>query len=668
MNDEARMTNQLHIHTVGIVALGACIKLMVFGGGTAADDATRQPGQTALSHRQLSVRDVGEYGGVPWQEPGAEITPGSRADRVRDLNLAIASVNLNDDSVPTYWGTMAKYGREQNFKFLPRVYFWDGNDRFDGPMRDVKVYWQRLDKFLAAVDLDDFCGIVLAEENINYAGRPEVLAELYRRIKQKYDIPVWQWWSPSTAVPGSGGWIPADGWVIDPYMMTGRDFRRYTRKYLITGKPLVIMPWAETTATSEPLPAAQWQANQDQLDVAVEFNVPVAFYWTYGTGTVGTGVSFGGDRGPPKKEIDRINHYVWNHIDRVRQLPLDYRGLPSADQSAGDLLEIGPHEGDKLVYVDGFSSSKCVDDATMTGFRDLVLDGQSLAARGFDSRPVAASLTYHFAGDFPARFPAVSLSAVTGENSGGVVRLAVSADGETWAHETATSRAGAEQLVCTTSSDDRFNSLREFFVRIELEGGPGSHDQPTVDIDDFRIEAGLVLPDNPTVTLKPSDRAGILQYADNFQTQRYRYTTRRTNDQHLEWSQGRLAVRMRPGGSQPTAIWQFASDEPIADIVVTINGQANNGSLGTNHYLDVSTDGEQWVHAVSTVGREHNVSGWAPHGLSIDLSQDDRFRNIRTFFVRLRMIAESFQAVHPYQSGVIDQIRVEARSAELEKE
>ena len=643
--------------------LSAWIALLVICAAATADEDSLQSVQTKMSHRQLSARDVGEYAGVPWQEPGAVIIPGSRADRVRDLNLAIASVNLNDDSVPRHWGTAARYGREQDYKFLPRVYFWDGNDRFDGPMRDVEVYWQRLEKFLAAVDVDDFCGIVRAEENVNYAGRPEVLAEVYRRIKQEYDIPVWQWWSPSSAVPGSGGWIPADGWVINPYMMPGRPFRRFVRKYLITGKPLVIMPMAETTATNKPWTAGQWQANQDQLDVAVEFNVPVAFYWTYGSGAGGTGVSFGGVRGPPTREIDRINHYVWNHIDRVRDLPLDYRGLPSADQSEGDVLEIGPHEGDKLVYVDTFSSSKCIDDATMTGFRDLVLDGQRLSTRGFDGRPVAASLTYRFAGDFPAQFPRVSLNAVTDASQHGVVRVAVSTDGATWVHQQATSGAGAEQLICATSSDDRFDAVSEFFVRIELEGGGGTDDQPAVQIDDLRIEADLVLPDNPTVALKPSSQPGTFYYADDFQTQRYRYTTRRTNDQHLEWSPGRLAVRMRPGGSQPVAIWQFNSAEPIDDIVVTVSGQANNGSLGTDHYLDVSTDGDQWLHEVSTVGIEHNTSGWAPHGLSIDLSPAERFRNIRTFFVRLRMIAESFQNVHPYQSGSINQIRVEARPA-----
>lgn len=626
------------------------------------------PQRTLLCAGELSVHDVGEYAAVPWLEPGVSIQPGSRADRVRELNLAVASVNLRDDMSDEFlarWANAAKWGKRRGKEFLPRVYFWDGKDRYTGPMRDIDVYWRRLDRFLAAMDLENFCGIVLAEENVNYAGRPEVLTELYRRVKVKYDVDVWQWWSPSTAVPGSGGWIPADGWIIDPYFMPKAPFRRFVRKYLITGLPLVVMPWATTAAKAEPLSPQQWQANSDQLDVAIEFNLPVAFYWTYGRGKHGTSCHFGCDRGEPKTEWDRINHWVWDYIKRARSLPADYTGLPSADAGAGDTLEIGPIRESKLIYEDDFSTSKCIDDASMSGFRDLLLDGNTLSARGFRGRETNACLVYHFEGDFVARYPNVSATATADEAQDGRVEIALSADGENWLHQAATEANGAQRLVCSSLGDERFAALREFCVRIQLEGEPGNGDNPPVRIDDLLIEAAVPPPTDRAVRLTQSpDDPKQLFYEDDFSTQKYRLTTTCSNEEHLEWSRGQIAVRMRPGGSRPILVWTVRSDQPLRNIVVDVTGRANTGSLGTNHHLDVSLDGETWSHEVKTQGREYDVSGWARHGLTIDLSNEADFSGVTGLYVRLRLNAQSYKDIHRSLSGIVHKIRIDATAGQ----
>lgn len=627
-----------------------------------------EPGGEAGLRPALTVHHVGEYAALPWQKPGTPITPGSRADRVRDLNLSIASINLRDDLPEESfqrWRDQPQPGKV----FLPRVYFWDGKDRFQGPMRDIEVYWQRLDRYLAAMNLADFQGIVLAEENISYGGRPEVLADLYRRVKNKYRIPVWQWWSPSTSLPESGGWIPADGWIVDTYFMPNPAFRRFVRKYLITGLPLVIMPWASTGEKSPPLTPEQWKANKEQLDVAVEFNLPVAFYWTYGRGNAGTSCMFGGARGEIRSEWDRINHWVWDYIERVRKIPADYTGLASADEGSGDVLEIGPDREGKLVYADDFSTAKCVDDASLRGFRDLVLDGKTLSACGFRGRRVDASLTYHFAGDFDARCPHVSLMVLSGAGSDGHVEITVSADGTTWTHRATSSGAGQQVLTASTGGDPHFDSLRSFWVRIRLTGAPGSRDRPSVSVDDLRIEATVSPPTDSTVTLKPIPGApGRLFYEDNLRTEKYLCTTQRTGDDRLEWSHGQLAVRLRPGGSKPELIWHVKAAMPVRDVIVEASGRANNGSLGTNHYLDVSLDGKTWVHEQNTIGRPVNVSGWASHGLRIDLEQDPQFRDTREFYVRLRMKAGGYKEVHRARSGIVSSIRIEATaSGELKR-
>jgi hypothetical protein len=627
-----------------------------------AAHAVAQPPQPRYTEalRQLSVHDVGEYAAVPWQQPGTAIAPGSREDRVRDLNLAISSVNLTDDMSDDFlkgWALTAKWGREQGKKFFPRVHFWDGEDRYQGPLRPIDDYWKRLDRFLGAMDLNDFAGIVLSEENVDYAGRPEILAELYRRVKAKYDVPVFQWWSPATATPSSGGWLPADGWVIDPYQMPKEPFRRFVRKYLITGLPLIIMPEAATSGDAVWTPA-QWQTNSDQLRVAVEFNVPVAFYWVYGTGC-----HFGGNRGAPQTEIDRINEWVWKYIQVARRLPKNYSGNKSADLADGRVIELGPTEGGKFVYTDAFANEKCVDDAAMTSFRNLVLDGQTLSARGFRGRRVNTSMTYHFAGEYDVRYPKVSLDTTTDKSLNGNVELSLSLDGKSWSPATATSNEAAQTLTVATDDDSSYANVKNFFVRITIKGAAGSDKQPCASIDNLRVEAPLIPPKDLAIELKPvSAESNKVAYQDTFESQRYQFTTLRTNEQHLEWTPGTIGVRMRPGGSQAEVVWKVKSPQPLGNIRVAVTGKANVHSLGTNHYLDISLDGKTWLHEVNTVGKPGDVNGWVADELRIELPDEERFQNVEQFFVRLRLTAQSHHEPHPNLSGVINAIRIEAET------
>ena len=631
----------------------------------------------------LTVHDVGEYAAVPWGEPGAEIEPGTRAERVKDLSFAVSSVNLqgSDDVPPELverWANLARWGREQGKKLLPRVYFWDGADRYQGEMRDIEVYWGRLDQFLGGVNLENFHGIVLAEENVHYGGRPEVLTELYRRVKAKYDIPVWQWWSPQTAVPGSGGWIPADGWVVDPYFKPKHAFRRYLRKYLITGLPVVVMPWADD---SRELTDEQWQANTDQVEAAVEFGLPVAFYWV-----AGTTCHFGGARDANETLMDTINHMVWDYTGRVRALPGDYVGLPSADLAEGDVLEIGPTEGLDFVYTDDFSVSKCVDHASMTGFRDWVLDGKTLAARGFLGRKTDATLTYRFEGEFACEYPGVSLSATADRELSGRVRLALSRDGKRWEHQAATAAGNDGELTASSAGDKAFASLKAFYVRVSVTGDPGTTEAPVARINDLQVKAAMLPVAEPLARLRGEDgsdqeirptggraragssgletrptTAGALVFEDTFETRKYVLTAEAIEDEHLEWEPGQLGVRLRPGGSKPSITWRVTSERPVRAISVALAGRANNGSLGTNHYVDVSLDGETWTHTATSEGRETDANGWVRELLSIDLTDEQAYTGIREFYVRLRMVAGGHREVHRALSGVVTGLWITAQ-------
>ena len=603
----------------------------------------------------LTVHDVGEYGAVPWEVPDGPIAPGFRADRVRDLNLAVSSVNLNvEGDLPAEmlqrWAKAAHLGAAQGKKFLPRVYFWDGKDRYTGPMRDIEVYWKRLDQFLGAMDVRDFYGMVLAEENVAYGGRPEVLTELYRRIKAKYDLAVWQWWSPATAVPASGGWIPADGWVIDNYFIPKAEFRRYLRKYVITGLPVVVMPWASADMEITP---EQHQANTDQLDAAVEFNLPVAFYWTHKHSCY-----FGGDREAHESTIDRLNQWVWQYLERVKQVPADYAGLPSADRAEGQVREIGPIEGDELVYSDDFSTERIVDEAWMTGFRDLVMDGQTLSARGFGGRKTNVELIYRFAGEFPVQSPQVQLDAQVDAARHGKVEVALSADGKAWPL-TAPTKGKAQTLSLASAGDRRFVSCSQLWLRVRLTGDAGDAQHPPCRIANLRLSGAVAPPAEAVAHLREAEGGGLV-YADDFATRKYVHATTRTGDEKLEWSEGQLAVRLQPGGAAPELVWHVVADRPVSSVKVEATGRANNGSLGTNHFLAVSLDGQNWTGEVSTQGMKVNVGGWTGDPLVVDLAGRPEYANVREFYVRLRMVAHGYKERHRAQSGIVTKLRVEA--------
>jgi hypothetical protein len=390
----------------------------------------------------------------------------------------------------------------------------------------------------------------------------------------------------------------------------------------------------------------------------VEFDLPVAFFWTFNTGT-----HFGGRRdGPAETEIDRVNRFVWKHIKRVRALPEDFDGLPSADSDPGRPLEIGVTDTHgKMTYADDFDTQKCLTDAAFEGFRDCVMNGETLSVRGYRGRPADAALIYRFQGDFAAKSPKVALTARTHAALNGKVSVAISTDGTTWEREVHTTKSRTETLTLTTNSAAAFRAIKEFQVRIRLTGDAGSREEPPASIDDLRIVADIVPPKSSVISLKPSaDDPSLLAYEDDFHTRKYLQTTQRTDDDLLEWAPGSIGVRLRPGGSRVSLIWRIQSEQRLRNIQVRVDGRANRGSLGTNLQLEVSSDGKMWEHSVDTTRQDTDANGWCRDGLTLDLSDSPKFQGVKSWLVRLTLSAPSYKDVHPAQSGLVQRVRIEA--------
>ena len=192
---------------------------------------------------------------------------------MRAIQTGEGTSKLDSAARNAYWGA------QQGYAYLPRLYFWNGDERFEGTPEDVSVYQARIDLFLDGMIERDvlqcFAGIVLAEENVT--SRAGILTDLYNHIKANYDVEVYQWWSPYSTVPNY--LVPADGWVIDPYELGGVDFRRYAQRYMVTGKPVVVMPWAGWGPSMPEWTTTQWDTYNSQLDVCREYNLPASFFW-----------------------------------------------------------------------------------------------------------------------------------------------------------------------------------------------------------------------------------------------------------------------------------------------------------------------------------------------------------------------------------------------------
>ena len=224
---------------------------------------------------ELNVHNVGCYAMVPWPVPGEEVKKGERYDRTKNLNFSVMCIWIRTEEAVEKLDLselveQIKFGWSSSpaKTVLVRIDFW-ASERHKGDMLPLAVYKHRMDAVLKQLEpvMDKLQGITISEENILSDGRPEVLRDLYWHVKQQYpQLFVYQWWTPMTAVPGTyeGFFLPADGWVVDPYYHCkgyygdAANIKRYIQKYLVTGLPLIFMPYATNYTGFFDPPINEW--------------------------------------------------------------------------------------------------------------------------------------------------------------------------------------------------------------------------------------------------------------------------------------------------------------------------------------------------------------------------------------------------------------------------
>jgi hypothetical protein len=164
---------------------------------------------------------------------------------------------------------------------------WDGAPA----LREPEYYEVLFDQLLnetASLDIDAF---TMDEENV--AQNSEFLSDLYGRVKQRHpERNFYQWYSPTRkpnlAIPGkTRPAMPADGWVIDNYGVSGSDFFEYIGEMNRLDKPLLAVVWASPqwqVGDRSRRPNTRWWDRQgwkvfhSKLATYQYYDVPVAFF------------------------------------------------------------------------------------------------------------------------------------------------------------------------------------------------------------------------------------------------------------------------------------------------------------------------------------------------------------------------------------------------------
>ncbi|MCC7083426.1 MAG: hypothetical protein IT427_00285 [Pirellulales bacterium] len=464
----------------------------------------------------MTARDTGFYGGAAWGDPNQTYPPDASVQRTDILNFSVRNVSNNASSVDpdlTYIIDEVRQGlaHDPDRTMLVRINFWDGEDRYQGPMLDRQIYRNRLMQSIRRLEpvLNQIHGISLAEENVPSGGRTQLLQYLYEEVKQVYpNLPVYQWWSPNTAVPSNyeGTWLQADGWIIDPYTLTEQytpyqnflppdPYRRIVPKYLITGKPLLSTIPATAEPAFQPMydPATTpfnnqttlWNVMDHQRAINIAYNVPTLFYWSNSNGSV----YFPSYTGDPL--LDQLETYVNAHVQEAANLPADYSG----NAAIADVWNNGPQtivnvtsgRPENISYEQKFYGSEFLEHSEGTGFRDMVVDGEDLRIRGFTNRNPDTTMIFHFRANDGFEDPLVALTANIDATLNGQVRISVSRNGTNWSSESITSGHGEQLVELATSGLSGYASTPDLWVRVRMNGAPGSVEHPPVRIDDFRV-------------------------------------------------------------------------------------------------------------------------------------------------------------------------------------
>ena len=455
--------------------------------------------------------------------------------------------------------------------------------------------------------------ICLDEENIT--SRFGLLDRLARHIRDNYRIPVFQWFTdpagPSTA-------LTADGWVWDSYGWSPERFRRHVMAFVLMGKPVICIPWASDPHwpqwTQYPSTTALINREWHQFTTCMEFNVSTAPFCVAGPGAMNPWL------GSDTPDMIHLRRALKAKRRQMHALPPGSLPLASANFSqAVRQIPIGGDPGKPSRYVDDFGGPGILQDASITGFLDMMLTSRP-ADPGFlvirprpgqggkrTRRAVDASLTYDLESYFPLQKIRVTLKATAPDQLKAINSISLHA--AQWNSEIVKPIAevrGGQGGLLVLEAGPEVVGMRRLRVRLGLKQGAGDSTDLSHRIDQLVIEAEHALPDGDAVAKLTGDDYGNLGYDDDLSTSRWQHlgSFSTSHESHCGRRGSGFWIGLKGGFAISGQLLQrFSAGRRLKQLTVQVNGYANGPDLGGGMVVEIAPRGGKAIWKAAAKGR-----------------------------------------------------------------
>ena len=439
--------------------------------------------------------------------------------------------------------------------------------------------------------------ICLGEENIR--SRVEVLDGLARHVREKYGIPVFQWFSdPLTPDPN----LTADGWIWDSYGRDSVSFRKHLMKFTALRKPAICVPWAADPHwpqwTQYPTAAALIDREWRQFDICREFNVGCAVFAVAGPhGSVST---WAGSSAPELIKLRTALSAQRDamHAVRPRELPLSSANISARDRS----IPVGGDPKAASEYVETFSGFDWLHAADVRGFLGLRLTSRPDAPGFLELMPretgaASASLVYRFESWFPLDRVEILLGAASPASPGtrNVLSLTTDETEKSWPLEVVQQKSNG--IATLRLKDNKVvQGKHVFFVRLLMENPNGKAGIAANRLDRLRVRCVHQPPQLGAAAQLVADDNDALSYEDDFQATRWAHygEVAAAHPSHGGFRDGYFWVGGKGGtGTSTRLVQRISSPRPLKELTVIADCYADAASLGGSVTLSIAPRKEQ---------------------------------------------------------------------------
>jgi len=527
---------------------------------------------------------------------------------------------------------------------------------------DLETAKRRLDAWLAP---EKDCptwpelipAICLGEENIGT--RVDVLDGLARHLRDKYGIPVFQWFSdPMSPNPN----LTADGWIWDSYGRDSVSFRKHLMKFTVLRKPPICVPWAADPHwpqwTQYPTAAALIDREWRQFDICREFNVGCAVFAVAGPhGSVNT---WAGSSAP---ELIKLRNALsaqreTMHAIRPQELPLSSANISARDRST----PVGGDPKAPSEYVETFSGFDWLHAADVRGFLGLRLTSRPdtpgyLELMPREEGPASASLIYRFESWFPLDRVEILLDAAAPAAPGSRNVLSLTTDDaeKSWPLEVIQQKSDG---ISTVRLEDKqvVHGKHAFFVRILMENPNGQAGIAANRLDRLRVRCVHQPPQPGAAAQLVADDNDVLSYEDVFQATRWAHfgSVTAAHPTHGGFRDGYFWVGLKGGtGTSTQLVQRISSPRPLKELTVSADCYADAPNLGGSVTLSIAPRQGQPRWSVTCQGRHDGP-------LSLPVPREE-LQELRDFDIHITLSSSSGVEQGDKACALLRRIQVQAK-------